>query len=574
MKLLIANIGLLLTLSVYAHMPDEKPISMRNASGISHTGFGNYGSTDFEAMSRLKVKCLDEDIQGYKQLLCDKNLVKNEKGQFSSTISIASESSFTINLRNYAANILSDEISGMPGSYDVNPRQCGGASNRLSPVPHKRARERARKTINAVSASLLMEQFGGDDNYVARLRRNYAYLFQPSAKWEELNDLIEDGNDDYSGLGDAYNDSGSDVFAHRNTMQAFESRYNIDKNFRQMIDTKVAEIQAGHESYLAAQLDKVCNFSPEQIKKTSPAIFDQYLVDLNEKDRVVANYYLCQQDFYYDASSFDSDCDGEVDEDDPAPADPFSPNRNYSIDEGIYDDPPFSDSTNYEIERGTGSGQNEVTISTDLTFDFADGISAKEKSEYLQFVKGCADNLERSLEAGASAWAAGRAGFKDKTIKFDFTLRETEFYESSSFDVHRCWCSTCKVRSDLGVFYDTYIPQDRCRADFSEEEVSALKDRNLNPNGASNPESNWFTQADAGNLIVKRRNPAKDCKTIKHEIMHQMGLPDEYTAGYYPFNLIGEEDSLMRSGEVIYDRHFGSLLSPRACSMEDGNRVL
>ena len=63
-------------------------------------------------------------------------------------------------------------------------------------------------------------------------------------------------------------------------------------------------------------------------------------------------------------------------------------------------------------------------------------------------------------------------------------------------------------------------------------------------------------------------------KTIVHEIGHKLGLPDEYAADYYPFNLVGEHDSFMNNGRNVKPRHIGSILSPRKCSMTGGNRVL
>ena len=55
-------------------------------------------------------------------------------------------------------------------------------------------------------------------------------------------------------------------------------------------------------------------------------------------------------------------------------------------------------------------------------------------------------------------------------------------------------------------------------------------------------------------------------KTLVHEYGHNLGLKDEYLAGYYPWNLLGEKDSFMRdSGKFdsrLYPRHFMAILRP------------
>lgn len=565
------NCGLNISL---AHVPPNKPISMWNNNGVSHSGMGNFGATDYEAMQKLKVQCLPEDMAIYRQAVC-KQISQKEEKEVSSLIESSASVFFNAGLRNYAANILSSEIKNMPGNSDFRPTYCINSGAPIKPSPHLDIRNQARIDLNAVSAAFIMDKRGSSsDNYEERLKRNYSYLFTPTEQWSDLFEIIEDGNDEVEGLGDQWDQSSFSTLAHRDAMSAFKARFSTDEDFKKMVQTKIKEIQENHEKWLASKLDSVCNSTPEDIRATFPGIFDQYLVDLNDDDRAVANYYLCKEPFYYDPENFDSDCDGENDADDPAPGDPFIPESERSSDSEVLRDPPFSSSTTDTEVKLRENDPNIIDVSTEISFGFDDNITIEEKVLYFKFILNCTAELKQSLEEKAKQWSKGRAAFANKTINFDFKITQAGSFEADDFTVHRCWCSICRVRTDIGAIYDSYIPKDKCRADFTEEEVKAMGDSTLNPWRSIPPENNWFNNADAGNLIVSERDPEYSCRTIKHELMHKLGLPDEYSADWYPFNLIGERDSLLSTGDKIYDRHIGSILSPKECTMKDGNRML
>ncbi len=71
-------------------------------------------------------------------------------------------------------------------------------------------------------------------------------------------------------------------------------------------------------------------------------------------------------------------------------------------------------------------------------------------------------------------------------------------------------------------------------------------------------------QADSGNLMENT-----DCNVLRHEVGHMLGLPDEYQADYYPFNALGENNSVMNGPQPgtprLYPRHFWSMLHPNSC---------
>lgn len=62
---------------------------------------------------------------------------------------------------------------------------------------------------------------------------------------------------------------------------------------------------------------------------------------------------------------------------------------------------------------------------------------------------------------------------------------------------------------------------------------------------------------------------------LAHEFGHALGLDDEYSADYYPFNLLGEHDSVMNNAQHprarLFPRHFRQILEPALrCAVTDG----
>ncbi|MCP4915166.1 MAG: hypothetical protein GY909_18750 [Oligoflexia bacterium] len=81
MKISIILSCIVLSSSLFAHGGDVPPINVSNASGTSHSGFGNYGASDFEASEKLKTKCLEDDLQSYREevIACDPNIEASTK---------------------------------------------------------------------------------------------------------------------------------------------------------------------------------------------------------------------------------------------------------------------------------------------------------------------------------------------------------------------------------------------------------------------------------------------------------------------------------------------------------------
>jgi len=61
--------------------------------------------------------------------------------------------------------------------------------------------------------------------------------------------------------------------------------------------------------------------------------------------------------------------------------------------------------------------------------------------------------------------------------------------------------------------------------------------------------------------------------TVRHEVLHALGLPDEYQDDRRPYGHIGENNSIMRNARHpmarLYPRHLDQILAPLQCSEED-----
>ena len=226
-------------------------------------------------------------------------------------------------------------------------------------------------------------------------------------------------------------------------------------------------------------------------------------------------------------------------------------------------------------------------------------------------------DFEKTFEKSKSH----KKGFEGKELEINIKLadfNDNEEYDRSdvNFYMHKCYCSGCVykvkkyktiseatffekiynfgeylVTDEVSDFYDeSYVPRDTCAEDLTKDQVlnittddmsSAAKSRFVRYQNEVEAGSSvldaakdnlWFSQANAKNLSIRGlEKRGENCHVIKHEILHQMGLPDEYLAEYYPFNRVGSHESVMRSGNELKARHLWSILSPKECSVKVGN---
>jgi hypothetical protein len=74
-----------------------------------------------------------------------------------------------------------------------------------------------------------------------------------------------------------------------------------------------------------------------------------------------------------------------------------------------------------------------------------------------------------------------------------------------------------------------------------------------------------LNRVDATNLTLSTK-----LSTVRHEVLHNLGLKDEYIDTQIPFNPIGEIDSIMRKSSnpraILFPRHLDEIIAPSKCS--------
>ena len=79
----------------------------------------------------------------------------------------------------------------------------------------------------------------------------------------------------------------------------------------------------------------------------------------------------------------------------------------------------------------------------------------------------------------------------------------------------------------------------------------------------------WTNRADSGNYVL-----SEGFGTVRHEVLHLMGLPDEYRSEEKPFSQLGEHNSIMNNSNDlesrIYPRHLDTILDVANCSAVGG----
>ncbi len=79
----------------------------------------------------------------------------------------------------------------------------------------------------------------------------------------------------------------------------------------------------------------------------------------------------------------------------------------------------------------------------------------------------------------------------------------------------------------------------------------------------------WPNRADSANYVLK-----EGFGTVRHEVLHLMGNPDEYRAEQKPFSQLGEHNSIMNNSNSlnsrIYPRHVDNILDVLKCDSVGG----
>ncbi|OUR94126.1 hypothetical protein A9Q84_17605 [Halobacteriovorax marinus] len=549
-------IYILINQSSWAH---EAPVNISKTRAdqcgrSSHAGMGSIYTNSYEAEIKLRKQCQQSPSVVQLGNFCQEAISTLNYSE-NSTLNDVAEGATNLYFKSYAADVLISEIEISGVSPKPLPKCLKGIATNSK--PHLEARKSSLKPENMVSAGVLMEIYDGGflsfefDNYTERLTDTFPVLFKPKSRGESLSGLVEES------LGDKYEYSNKDGRSHADIMDAFNALYSNDSTFSNKVNSKISSIKKEYANSLKTKLKDICSRTPMQIQKEHPEIFKQAILDMNDNQRLGANQYLCKQKDYYDPSDYDSDCDGESDKDDPVPLDPFKPNPNKSHSGSSMTNPPYSSSYDYEVTQN----KNKVELKTKLSFDTST-LSVEDAKSFKANLTKCSETLEKSMNDSYEDLKKENPNFSGKMS----TKIEIEFgdFTFPSFSVTKCYCSDCKDRvvdpddSTTLLFFDNYISHTTCWEDLTDTQKKAVEEEF--PDG----EYRWRNRENAANLTTK-----VDCKTMKHEILHRFGLPDEYSdRNSYPYNRIGCNimgDYNRKNDELIEGRHIEAIISPEQC---------
>jgi hypothetical protein len=274
------------------------------------------------------------------------------------------------------------------------------------------------------------------------------------------------------------------------------------------------ELNSNYNKALENELGFLCGskqleqLSGKDLTKMYPQVVKQMLLDTNEVAFDQAKYFICKNNLQnVIGSPTANSCvgvSGDIDDD-----------KGMQVNRSEYTF-PFAGTKNYNIKK---VGE-ELIVSTKINFEFIYDSSIPETrvEQKAQF-----DQKLRQWKTKTNAYFSSLKAKMKPPVTFKYEVGT----DTSAPPVVKV--STC---------YNRTLP----KADkHSCDKVRAAG-------------GNW---QDAGNYTFDT-----DDKTLSHEMGHQLGLDDEYSAAYYPINNLGEDDSIMNSGVNLYPRHVRRIVQP------------
>ncbi|MBI2519010.1 MAG: hypothetical protein HYV97_01275 [Bdellovibrio sp.] len=552
--------------TTFAHVPSPATDNLFSTpasdGGTSHSGMGRIASDAFEANEAVRETCTRSILSKNLSSICQ-HLTVLDQPPLLFLVNFFSQTNTTSYLRDYVASVLKSEyLDNVPG--EPAPLPDLSCLTSLPPAPHAEIRKSTHFKYNTISATIIDQIYGGYNlsliggldleytkaEYVDRLHRAMPHLFWPENRTTQLVSLMK------RHLGDHWTPNAHSVGQHEAIKSAYDTLYNApNSNFKKEVDQAIINIETDYTANIHSQLSNVCNMSPEQLFKNFPGIFDQAIIDMNQTQRAMANIYLCRQSYYYDPHEFDTDCDGIFDDDDPAPDHPFDPNNEFRQQGRRMDDPPFGSDFDYQVKFN--KKKNTINLTLDLGFD-TDELSQDEKTEFYNTLKTCRASFEGDIEAAFTKASGSLPWLKNAKINLYFN-----FEEGNDFAVHRCYCADCHVPDPDGIEVifagRSEIPNTTCKKDLTPKQKDAVLAAG----------THWRDRQDANNVTA-----TTECWILKHEMLHRLGLPDEYVdKKSYPYNEIGPNNSIMNSGEEILPRHVERILRPERCHGRVHDRI-
>jgi len=295
----------------------------------------------------------------------------------------------------------------------------------------------------------------------------------------------------------------------------------------QALRSGLQSLRTSYQSTLEAQVGHLCGADLEHLIRWDAAGVRQFLVDeaaRGTEDLNFARLALCTTDSF--SRKIRPTACGRV-------AAEFNdstrPGRKWYRG-SQYSNYPFSGNINYAIERTRSGGHRQYDITVNIHF-LVDPGATLDMAQMGQW----RDEAQTYFQEQAR-----RFGYHANFI-IGMSSSNVERADALNIHYHQCWCSTCNSSRPA----PNNVPP-------SKETCASTTP------GA--PTFGRMLQADSSNF-----HASVDRQTVFHEIAHGLGLPDEYQNSYYPFNPLGQENSLMSSGDVMYRRHFQRIFNPNTC---------
>lgn len=519
--------------------------------GVNRQGFGDISPEPNNAQKFLRNQCHDETAENWRGTCSFDNIMALDREARYSVLGMI-DGTVKSYLEEYFKDFLATELTNLGDEIPSSLSECIDTPNRRKDL-HAQELQSSHEKENILSALVLNQIYSFDlerrdisfEPYMERLSASFPMLYFSKSGLNEMifghrgvglrNVLREE-------LGEDFVVKRKDGREHYRIMGLINENLQNNPEFKKKIDAAYDSLKRDYSEELKRRMEKICQngMTPFQMRYFYRGVFDQAILDMTEEERATANFFLCRKAWYYQNNRTDSDCDGIDDSSDPDPIDPFNPLilANYSGDESH--NPPYRSSYNYQVFKLDG----ELKLRTNLSVNF-ENLSDQEKTEFQSQLNQCEGELSQHLSEVFNSMKGEFDYYKDLDLKLElnFSFKENE---EGDFNIQKCWCTDCYEVPDPDN-PPNFIDRGICREDLSE----AQKESVVAKLGSL---SRWRNRADASHML-----PGTDCTTMKHEILHRFGLPDEYTdTRIYPYNQV--DCNIM--GDRTYDPRY-QILKPR-----------